>query len=126
LVPYYLQEIFSIRINPWASTIFLSEFSCKELASFLTINGSMVIFSEVLLRPVAGMGFIMSKQELRDRSGRLVGYIQVLGSGKHEGRDASGRLKGSYDPRTNETRDAGGRLVGKGDFLSSLITSSLG
>jgi len=67
----------------------------------------------------------MSKQELRDRSGRLIGKIEIQSSGKHEGRDASGRLKGTYDPRTNETRDSSGRLVGKGDMLSSLITSSI-
>lgn len=67
----------------------------------------------------------MGKHELRDRSGKLLGTIQVQGSGKHESRDASGRLKGTYDPRSNETRDSSGRLVGKGDLLSSLITSSL-
>jgi len=37
----------------------------------------------------------MSGQELRDRSGRLIGKINQLSSGRFEGRDASGRLKGT-------------------------------
>lgn len=63
----------------------------------------------------------MNDQELRDRSGKLLGKIKLLGNSKLEGRDASGRLKGTFDLRTNETRDASGRLVGKGNLLSNLI-----
>lgn len=65
----------------------------------------------------------MSDQQLRDRTGKLLGKIKALSSGKFEGRDAGGRLKGTYDPKTDQTRDATGRLVGKGNMLSSLITS---
>jgi hypothetical protein len=67
----------------------------------------------------------MSKQELRDRSNRLIGTVTTRSDSKHEGRDASGRLKGTYDPKNNETRDSSGRLIGKGDMLSSLITSNI-
>ncbi len=67
----------------------------------------------------------MSKQELRDRSGRLIGAVITRNDGKHEGRDASGHLKGTYDPKNKETRDSSGRLIGKGDMLSSLITSNI-
>lgn len=63
----------------------------------------------------------MADQELRDSNNRLVGRIKLLGS-KYEGRDANNRLKGTYDPKSNETRDANNRLVGKGNFLSTLIT----
>jgi hypothetical protein len=62
-----------------------------------------------------------SNQELRDRNGKLIGRIREISGGKLEGRDASGRLKGTYDPRTNETRDAAGRLIGKGNQLSILV-----
>ena len=65
----------------------------------------------------------MADQELRDRSGKLLGRIRILSGGKLEARDASGVLKGTYDPKANETRNASGTLVGKGNFLSSLITS---
>jgi hypothetical protein len=62
---------------------------------------------------------------LRDANSRIVGKIKTLSNGKLEGRDANGRLKGTYDPRSNETRDSNGRVVGKGNVLAVLITSSL-
>ena len=63
----------------------------------------------------------MADQELRDRSGKLLGKIKELSSGKFEIRNASGSLKGTYDPKNNETRNASGSLVGKGNMLSSLL-----
>ena len=62
----------------------------------------------------------MATQELRDRSGRLLGKVREIGN-KFELRDASGRLKGTYDPRSNETRDSNKRLVGKGNMLTNLL-----
>lgn len=64
----------------------------------------------------------MADQEIRDKSNRLLGKIKQLSSGKFEGRDASNRLKGTYNPKTNETRDASNRLVGKGNMLAMLVT----
>lgn len=63
----------------------------------------------------------MTDQELRDSTGRLIGKIRMSGN-KFEGRDAAGRLKGTYDPRSNETRVGSGKLFGKGNLLSTLIT----
>lgn len=65
------------------------------------------------------------KQELRDSNGRPIGTITIASNGKYEGRDANGRLKGSYDPRTNQTRDSNGRVVGRGNVLAAVVTSSL-
>ena len=62
----------------------------------------------------------MATQELRDKSGRLLGKIKESGN-KLELRDASGRLKGTYNPRSNETRNSSGRLVGKGNMLTALL-----
>jgi hypothetical protein len=62
----------------------------------------------------------MADQELRDKSGKLLGKIKDVG-GKLEIRDSTGRLKGKYDPKTNETRDDAGRLVGKGNLLAALL-----
>jgi hypothetical protein len=45
-----------------------------------------------------------------------------MSGSKYEGRDASGRLKGTYNPKNNETRDRSGKLVGKGNMLAMLIT----
>lgn len=63
---------------------------------------------------------ILESEELRDRQGRLLGRIREVG-GKLEIRDAAGRLKGRYDPRTDQTRDASGRLVGRGNLLTRLL-----
>ncbi|MCY2938363.1 MAG: hypothetical protein NTV55_08395 [Planctomycetota bacterium] len=65
----------------------------------------------------------MPDHELRDRNGKLLGKVHISSNGRHEGRDANGRLKGTYDPKSNETRDANGRLIGKGDMLATLILS---
>jgi len=63
----------------------------------------------------------MATQELRDSNNRLLGKIETLYNGKLEIRDALNRLKGTYDPKSNETRDDSNRLVGKGNLLSSLL-----
>ena len=60
------------------------------------------------------------RDELRDASGRLLGWKQESG-GRIEGRDAGGSLRGYYDPRSRETRRADGSLAGYGDLLSALI-----
>ena len=62
----------------------------------------------------------MADQELRDKSGKLLGKIKDVG-GKLEIRDSTGRLKGKFDPKTNETRDDAGRLLGKGNLLAALL-----
>lgn len=64
----------------------------------------------------------MSDHELRDKKNRLLGKIKERSDGKLEGRDASNRLRGTYDPKTDVTHDSSNRLVGKGNMLSMLIT----
>ncbi len=63
----------------------------------------------------------MADQELRDKSNRLLGKIKALSNGKLELRDHTNRLKGTYDPKSNETRDHTNRLVGKGNMLTTLL-----
>lgn len=63
----------------------------------------------------------MADQELRDKNHRLLGKIKTLSTGKLEIRDASNRLKGTYDPKMNETRDSSHRLIGKGNLLATLL-----
>lgn len=60
-------------------------------------------------------------QELRDNRGYLIGKIIQKHDGSFEGRDANGYVKGTYDPKKNETRDSRGYMAGKGNLLSSLI-----
>lgn len=63
----------------------------------------------------------MANQELRDKTGRLLGNIKTLSDGKLELRDHTGNLKGTYNPKNNETRDKTGSLVGKGNLLTTLL-----
>ena len=60
----------------------------------------------------------MAYQELRDKSGKLLGKLEITGS-RQTLRDAQGRLLGTFD--RNQTRDAQGRLVGNGNLLSALL-----
>ena len=63
----------------------------------------------------------MVDQELRDRSKKLLGKIKTLSNGKLEIRDSSNRLKGTYDPKTNETHDSSNKRIGKGNLLATLL-----
>lgn len=63
----------------------------------------------------------MAIQELRDRSGKLLGWIRQMSDGKLELRNAAGVFKGIYDPKRNETRNAASMFVGRGNLLSSLL-----
>lgn len=60
-------------------------------------------------------------EDLRDKTGKLIGRIHTLSNNKLEIRNASGRKLGTYDPGTNQTRDHTGRLVGKGNLLTMLL-----
>ena len=64
----------------------------------------------------------MNDQELRNPQGQLLGKIKMLSTGKLEIRNASGQLKGTYDPKSNETRNASGQLFGKGNLLAALLS----
>ena len=63
----------------------------------------------------------MQDQQLRDKNGKLMGTIKTLANGKMEIRDHTGRCKGTFDPKTNETRDPNNKVVGRGNFLSTLL-----
>lgn len=63
----------------------------------------------------------MSKQVLRDNSGRYIGEIETNSQGVQILRDASNRRLGEYDPRQNVTRDASNRRVGEGNLLTMLL-----
>ncbi len=63
----------------------------------------------------------MARMEIKDRSYRIVGYIDTDRDGKQTALDASYRHVGYYDPRTNQTKDASYRIIGTGNQLSSLI-----
>jgi len=62
------------------------------------------------------------RQNLRDGSGKLLGWRQQVG--RHvKGYAADGSPVGWYDPSLNATYDRNGRRVGSGDLLASLVVS---
>ena len=63
----------------------------------------------------------MNTRTLRDSSGHLIGRLQTRPDGTVELRDERNRLKGTYDPKLDQTRDPAGNLVGRGDLLTSLL-----
>lgn len=54
---------------------------------------------------------------------RIIGYIDVNSSGLQTLRDSMSRIKGYYDPKTNQTMDSMHRIVGRGNILISLLYS---
>lgn len=62
------------------------------------------------------------KQELRDRTGYLVGTITENTNGRQEARDRTGFLKGTYYRESDLTKDRSGNLVGKGNLLAALLS----
>lgn len=60
-------------------------------------------------------------QQVRSESGRLLGRTQELPDGKQEIRDTLGNLRGTYDPKTNETIEWRGRRIGSGNLLEALV-----
>ena len=62
----------------------------------------------------------MSRQEIRDRTGTLLGTLYVY-SDYQELRDRHGTYKGKYDVKNNETRDRHGTYVGSGNLLMTLL-----
>lgn len=63
------------------------------------------------------------EQVLRDKNGRMLGKVKQRSDGRLEGRDATGRLRGTYDPKLDKTRDHTGRIIGSGNLLATLIVS---
>lgn len=63
----------------------------------------------------------MSRETIRDKNLRTIGYIETQSDGKQKALDANLRTLGHYDPRSNETRDANLRMIAKGNVLAGLI-----
>ena len=73
-----------------------------------------------LLAPVAGLAAAQRK-EVRDRGGRLLGWVAARGDGILEARDRDGQLLGAYESRADVTRDRVGRVLYRGEALAALI-----
>ena len=63
----------------------------------------------------------MPIQRLTDSRGSLIGTIETKSDGRQEICDKYGSLKGTYDPKLNQTRDSRGSFIGSGNLLTSLL-----
>lgn len=61
----------------------------------------------------------MSMEILKD--GRVVGFIETRPDGKLVAKDTSYRIRGHYDPKTNQTRDFTYKVVGSGNLLATMV-----
>jgi cytochrome c1 len=63
----------------------------------------------------------MSRETLKDRNYRIIGYIETDSQGKQKILDPQYRPRGTFDPKTNKTTDASYRVVGSGNLLTTLL-----
>lgn len=63
----------------------------------------------------------MSRETIKDRYQRTLGYIITEGSGRQKALDAAQRTLGYYYPRQDVTKDAAQRTIAHGNVLASLI-----
>ena len=63
----------------------------------------------------------MSEQVHKD--GVIIGYIETGIDGKQVAKDTRHRIRGHYDPKTNQTRDYSYKVVGQGNLLVAMLTA---
>ncbi|AWI86941.1 hypothetical protein C0214_00280 [Methylobacterium sp. DM1] len=63
----------------------------------------------------------MSRETIKDRYQRTLGYIVTEFGGRQKALDAAQRTLGYYDPQQDVTKDAGQRTIARGNVLASLI-----
>jgi hypothetical protein len=57
------------------------------------------------------------------KDGHIIGYIETADDGKQIAKDTRYRIRGHYDPKTNQTRDFTYKVVGSGNLLVSMLTA---
>ena len=57
------------------------------------------------------------------KDGQVIGYIETDNNGKQIAKDTRLRIRGHYDPKTNQTRDFTYKIVGQGNLLASMLTA---
>lgn len=57
------------------------------------------------------------------KDGKIIGYIESGIDGKLVAKDTRHRIRGHYDPKTNQTRDFTYKVVGEGNLLVSMLTA---
>jgi hypothetical protein len=63
----------------------------------------------------------MSREAIKDKNFRTIGYVETMSDGKQKALDASFRTLGYYDPKRNVTQDTSFRTIAQGNVLAGLI-----
>lgn len=63
----------------------------------------------------------MSREAIKDRNYRTLGYIKTMSDGRQKALDSNYRTLGYYDPRQHVTKDANYRTISHGNVLAALI-----
>jgi hypothetical protein len=63
----------------------------------------------------------MSRETIKDRYLRTLGYIVTENNGRRKALDAAQRTLGYYYPSQDVTKDAGQRTIAHGNVLAALI-----
>jgi len=63
----------------------------------------------------------LSRQVVKDRNDRILGYIETLANGRQKATDRNSNLLGWFEPQRGVTTDASGRTLAKANVLSGLI-----
>jgi hypothetical protein len=51
----------------------------------------------------------------------IIGFIETKSDGTQVIKDSFYKIKGFYDPRTNQTKDSFYKIVGEGNLLTRLL-----
>ena len=63
----------------------------------------------------------MSRQAIKDKQYRTIGYIETMSDGKQKALDPQYRTLGYYDPKRDVTQDPQYRTLARGNVLAALI-----
>jgi hypothetical protein len=63
----------------------------------------------------------MSAEEIKDKEGHIIGYLETKENGDQILTNAVRKLKGYYDAQTDHTRDEHRNIVAKGNKLRAMI-----
>jgi hypothetical protein len=63
----------------------------------------------------------MSREAIKDKNYRTIGYIETMSDEKQKALDSNYRTLGYYDPKRNVTQDTSYRTIAQGNVLSSLV-----
>lgn len=64
---------------------------------------------------------LVNKECIRDKNGKIIGWIETDHLGNKLARDFNGHIKGRYKKTGNVTLDFNGKIVSYGDAVASTL-----